>query len=206
MSQGANVDDLDVFRFMKTAMIKFRQSVETALINADSQNARLLQWLEGEQLTLWQSQIRKRQDHITRCKEAVRAKTMFKDSTGRTPSAFQEEKALRAAIAALEEAEAKLAHTKRAIPSIQKEIEAYRSGVQPLANAMVAEMPKAIALLERLSANLQEYVNLTSNAPASASPTTSVSPPPEGGMHRGGESAPQAQPTPPKPEDPHVAG
>lgn len=200
MSQGANVDDLDVFRYMKTAMIKFKQSVETALINADAQNSRLLHWLEGEQLSHWQTQIRKRQEHITRCKEAVRAKKLFKDSTGRTPSAFQEEKNLRAAVLALEEAEIKLAHTRRAIPAVQKEIENYRSGIQPLGSALVSEVPKAIALLERLSTTLHDYTSLAAQTPVAGDTAAAPTSPPAGGMHRGGETADQSQPSH-QPED-----
>jgi len=164
MPQGANVDDIDMFRTMKVGLIKFRQSVEAALINADSQTTRVLHWLEGEQLSYWTSQIRKRQEHVTRCKEAIRAKKLFKDSSGRTPSAFQEEKALQAAINALAHAEVKLANTKSSIPKLQKEIENYRSGVQALGAALVSDIPKAIALLERLSLTLQEYVTLDSQA------------------------------------------
>lgn len=192
MSQ-ANVDDLDIFRYVKTALIKFRQSVETALINADSQGARTLHWLEGEQLSYWQTQIRKRQEAVMRCKEAVRAKKIFKDSTGRTPSAFQEEKLLQAALKALELAELKLANTKKHIPMLQKELEVYRGGVQGLGSSMVTELPKAVALLERLSMSLQDYVALKSQAAASSdgsSPTTA----PAGNMHRSGEATADAQP------------
>src|SRR5512133_1145348 len=123
MSQGAQVDDLDIFRYTKAAIIKFRQAAETALINADAQASRTLSWLEGEQITYWQTQIRKQQEKVTRCREAVRAKKIFKDATGRTPPAVQEEKDLRIALQVLELAEQKLAATKRVIPQLQKEVE-----------------------------------------------------------------------------------
>jgi len=194
MSQGANVEDLDIFRSMKLGLVKFRSMVETALINADSQSSRVMHWLEGEQLSFWSTQIRKRQEHITRCREAVRAKTMFKDSTGRTPSAFEEEKALRAALIALEVAEMKLAATKRAIPQLQKELETYRGAAQAIGTAMVSEVPKALAMLERLSLTLQDYINLASpGATGSDAPgaTTSIA---QQAMHRAGESAESAAP------------
>lgn len=205
MSQ-ANVDDLDIFRYVKVGLVKFRQSVETALINADGQGARTLHWLEGEQISYWQTQIRKRQELIMRIREAIRAKKLFKDSSGRTPSAFQEEKQLQAALKALEEAELKLANTKRHIPMLQKELEAYRGGVQGLGSAMVTELPKAIAMLERLSASLQEYISLASQTPSSPD-TPTLTTAPAGNMHRGGESAPEAQPPAgAKPQDPKAGG
>ena len=196
MSQGANVEDLDVFRFMKTSLIKFRQAAESALINADSQASRTLQWLESEQVTYWQSQIRKRQELVMRCREAVRAKKIFKDSTGKTPSAVQEEKHLGVALRALDEAEMKLAVTKRNIPMLQKELEVYRGGVQALGSVLVTELPKAIAMLERLSTTLQDYVDLASQAPTAAPGESSPSPAPAGNMNRGGESTDAPPPTP----------
>ncbi len=193
MSQGANVEDLDVFRYMKAALIKFRQTAEIAMVNADAQISRTLHWLEGEQITYWQNQIRKRQEMVARCKEAIRQKQIFKDASGRTPSTFQEEKQLQAAMRALEEAEVKLASTKRYIPILQKEIEAYRGGVQSLGGVLTTEIPKAIAMLERLSQSLDEYVNLASSAAGPPGETGDRTLPP-GQMQRGGESADEAQP------------
>lgn len=198
MSQGANVEDLDVFRFMKTSLIKFKQAAESALINADSQASRTLQWLESEQVSYWQSQIRKRQELVMRCREAVRAKKIFKDSTGKTPSAVQEEKHLSVALRALEEAEMKLAVTKRNIPMLQKELEVYRGGVQALGAVLVTELPKAVAMLERLSTTLQDYVDLASQAPAAGPGEPSPSPAPAGNMNRGGESTDPLQPPTPE--------
>jgi len=194
MSQGANVEDLDVFRFMKTSLIKFRQSAESALISADSQASRTLQWLESEQVSYWQSQIRRRQEVAMRCREAIRNKKIFKDSTGKTPSAVQEEKQLTVALRALEEAEMKLGVTKRHIPMLQKELEVYRGGVQALGSVLVTELPKAIAMLERLSGTLQDYVDLASQTPGASLGEPSSAPAPSGNMHRGGESAEAGQP------------
>ena len=135
-----------------------------------------------------------------RCREAVRQKKIFKDSTGRTPSAAQEEKDLRTALLMLEAAEMKLANTKRLIPALQKEVENYRGGVQGLGSFLAAEMPKAIATLDRLSLSLQEYIDLRSQVAAPGESSTPA-PAPTGNMNRGGESADQAQPpgNPPPP-------
>lgn len=203
MADGANVDDLDVFRVMKAALLKFRSTADGALINADAQISHTKSWLEGEQLAFWQTQIRKRTEAVTRAKEAVRQKTLFKDSSGRTPSAFQEEKILRAAIAALEHAEARLVNTKRAVPKLEKEIEAYRSGVQGLGSLLAADFPKAVAALERMAATLDEYITLASRTGGGEGATA----PPaaeeiSGNMGRGGESADQAAPASPAEDEP----
>ena len=168
MAQGVNVDDIDIFRLMKVAVIRFRQTAQSAVLNADATVGRMLGWLENDQLSHWQTQIRKRTEAVTRAREAVRGKKLFKDATGRTPNAAQEEKTLRAALTALEQAEAKLTATKRSIPKLQKEIEVYRGGVQALSTSLITDIPKAIAMLERLSLSMDEYVNMASSSAGGA--------------------------------------
>ena len=63
-------------------------------------------WLEREQQQHWTTQIRKRTEIVGRCKEAVRMKKLFKDSSGRTQSALDEEKALAIALKRLAEGRA----------------------------------------------------------------------------------------------------
>lgn len=159
---GANVEDIDVFRTLRIALIKFRQVADTTLLNADAQLSRTLSWLENEQLTYWNNQIRKRTEMVSRCVEAVRTKKLFKDASGRTPDASREEKMLKLAKQALEEAETRLANTKKSIPKLQKEIENYRGGVNGLGTALASDIPRALAMIERLTLSIEEYVNSTS--------------------------------------------
>ena len=202
MSQGANVDDIDIFRTMKVAVIRFKQAAETTLMNADAQVARTLSWLENEQTTYWLSQIRKRTEAVGRAKEAVRMKKLFKDSSGRIPNAAQEEKILHLALQALAEAETKLAATKRSIPKLQKEIEVFRGSVNALGNALATDLPRAIAMLERLSLSMDQYVELASGGSSDFSPNL---PPPESPPSTPAPETP-APPTPGEPtEDKNVS-
>lgn len=203
MSEGAKVDDLDVFRVVKAALLKFRGNADTILLNADAEISRTKAWLEGEQLAYWQVQIRKRTEAVSRAKEAIRQKQIFKDSSGRTPSTFHEEKILRAAIAALEHAEARLVITRKSVPLLEKQTELYRSGVQGLGSSLVSEFPKAVAALERMATTLDEYVTLAASAGASAPDGTAPAPADiPGNMDRGGEAADQAMPSPATPVPP----
>ena len=100
----AKVESLDALKSLKRAVWKFSESANLALTDAEGEMTRALMWLETEQLQYWQTQLRKRADHVERCKEAVRMKKLFKDSTGRYPSTVDEEKALRLAMRRHEEA------------------------------------------------------------------------------------------------------
>src|SRR5436190_13737283 len=105
MAEYANVESIDALSALQRAIVKFIDSANTALTDADAEVLRTLTWLEGEQQTYWQHQLRKRSEMVNRCREAVREKKLFKDSAGRQQSAIDEERALTKALRALEEAE-----------------------------------------------------------------------------------------------------
>ncbi len=171
MPDQVNVDDLEVFRRFRLALLKFAQTAGTALVTADSQIARTLTWLENEQTSYWQGQLRKRTEAVTRARDAVRQKKLFKDSTGRTPNAAQEEKNLTQCLAAVAAAEQKILAVRKAIPKLEKEAEVYRGSASRLSGTLTVEIPQAIALLDRLAGTMEEYVSL--QAPSMGVPEAS---------------------------------
>lgn len=129
-----------------------------ALGDAESEMHRTLVWLETEQDSFWQGQIRKRQEIVTRAKEAVRMKKVFKDAVGSRQSVVDEEKALQIAQKRLAEAEQKLLAVRKWSRVLQKEVELYKGSVQRFATTAQADLPAAAAHLENLSAKLDAYV------------------------------------------------
>src|SRR5271154_755102 len=100
MSSQVKVEDFEVFRLFRVALLKFAQTAEQALTGADSEISRTFSWLENEQSAFWQGQLRKRKEAVTIAAQNLRQKKLYKDSSGRTPSAVEEEKALAKCMAA----------------------------------------------------------------------------------------------------------
>jgi hypothetical protein len=180
MAEGARVESIDVFKELKLALLKFQEASTTALGDAESEMGRVLMWLQTEQDSYWQHQIRKREEIVTRCKEAVRMKTIFKDATGRQQSAIEEQKALKIAMRNLEDAQQKLVMVRKWARILPKEIEMYKGSVQRFATTVQSELPVAAAHLEKLATKIHAYVSLQSAS--AAGPVA-------------GESAPAAQPS-----------
>jgi hypothetical protein len=176
MSEGARIESIDTLKHFRIALVKFAESANVALQDAESDMQQTLNWLENEQLSHWQSQIRKRHDIVERCKEALRMKKLFKDASGRTPNAMEEEKALRAAQAKFEEAEQKLTATKKYSRVLQREIQSYKGAVQRFATSLSAEIPVAAATLDKLLVSLEQYVSLKVNESAESSRPEDVGP------------------------------
>ena len=171
MPDQVNIDDLEVFRRFRLALLKFAQTATQALITADSQIARTLTWLENEQTSFWQGQLRKRTEAVARARDAVRQKKLFKDSTGRTPNASQEEKNLSQCLAAVTAAEQKILAVRKSIPKLEKEADVYRGSASRLSGTLMVDIPQAIALLDRLAGTMDEYVSI--QAPSIGVPQTS---------------------------------
>lgn len=158
MTRYARVDSLDSLQAFKVALVKFAETASVALSDAESEISRTMNWLENEQTAHWQSQIRKRQQLVERCKEALRQKKLFPDAFGRPQSTFDEEKALRKAVLLLEEADLKLKNTRKYVTVMRKEQQNYKGGVQRFHTCVEADVPAAIAQLSNMLATLKQYV------------------------------------------------
>ena len=197
----AKVEDLDAIKSFKRALVKFAENAGVALADAEGEMNRALMWLEGEQRSYWEGQIRKRAEFVERCKEAVRMKKIFKDSAGRQPTAVDEEKALKVAQRRLAEAEQKLLAVKKHTQKLRKEVMMYKGHVQRFATAVHNELPVAGAQLDALLERLHKYVALEvpeavrSTASSESGPEASVTQV-TGSMSRGEAAEPEPQPQP----------
>lgn len=190
MGEAARVDSIEALRAFKTALWKFQESATVALGDAEAEMHRVMVWLETEQDSYWQGQIRKRQQEVARGKEAVRMKRVFKDATGRPQSAIEEEKALQQMQRKLQEAEQKLAATKRWSRVMQKEVEMYKGGVQRFATTVQSGIPAGVAALESLATKLDAYIAAQMAAGyGGGTPAGSVAGPSDPSMSRGGAMA-----------------
>ncbi len=160
MATGARVENLDALRAFRTAMVKFAEAANVALCDAEGELQRTQTWLETEQATYWAAQIRKRQELVARCKEAVRMKTVFKNSVGGRDSAVDEQKALAIAMRQLEEATVKLGNVKQWARKLARETALYKGSVQRFATSVQSGIPLAVSQLDRMVATLEQYLAL----------------------------------------------
>lgn len=170
MAEGtAKVESIEPLKTLKRAMIKFAEAANVALADAESEGARTLIWLQNEQLQYWTSQIRKRQDLVARCEEAVRMKKLFVDSAGRRSSAVDEIKALDKAKRMLEEAQTKLANCKMWSRRLEKSVQDYRGTVQRFSTTVSNVLPVYAAKLEASVRTLERYLGLQAPGQAASS-------------------------------------
>src|SRR5437588_7968793 len=150
MSEGARVESIDALRNFKRALQKFAEAASVALGDAESEIQRTQIWLETEQGSHWNNQARIRSERVTRAKEAVRMKKLYKDATGSRQSAVEEEKALALAQKKLAEAEQKVLAVRKYAGQLQKDYHVYKGAVQRFSTAVEVDVTKAALHLENL--------------------------------------------------------
>ncbi len=154
---SANVREIDALRDFRASLVKFAEAGQLCLTDADSDILRMLHWLEMEMVPYWGTQIRKREELVSRCKDAVRQKTIYTDATGRQQSAIDEIKALKKAQALLEEAQQKFTASKQFVRRIQHMQMEYRGQTQKLGLALGSDVPNYVAKLGNLLNILDQY-------------------------------------------------
>ena len=184
MATGARVESIDALKNFKITLVKFGEKISAALEDAESEMGHLLNWLENEQSAYWATQIRKRHDALEKAREALRMKKLFKDATGRTPSAVDEEKAVAVAKRRLDLAEQKAIETKKWVGRMQKEILLYKGQVMRLVTAASTDIPAAASQLNNYVLMLEKYTSVPVEAGSAAAMPTG-----EGSMTRAAEPA-----------------
>jgi len=189
MSETARIYSVDAIKAFKASLLKFAETANIALASAEGDLRRTMVWLESEQLMHWQTEIRKRQEALVRAKDAVRQKMLYPDSTGRTPTPVEEWKQQKIAQRRLEEAEQKLANTRRALVMLEKEMQTYKGSVQRFATMVQSDIPRATERLDRAFGHLETYITMAapsvrpeapagvSDLPQDADETTSMARP-----------------------------
>ena len=204
MPEQVKVEEFEVFGQFRAALLKFAQAADSALTNVEAEISSTRTWLENEQRTYWENQLRKRTEAVSKARDAVRQKKLYKDVAGHTPNAIEEEKALRKCMLACEEAQQKIEAVRKWVPRLEREAGLYRGGVAHLSRTLSDDIPRAVALLDRLAATLEQYVQI--EAPAAPAPEAAATAAPAESMSRGDEvslqPAPGAANVPAKPASP----
>lgn len=171
---GVKIGRLDALADLKAALISFQEKARLALGEAEGEVRRARVWLEADRLPHWTTQLRRRQEHLERCKEALRHKELFDSNATGRQGAVEERKAVKKAEALVAEADAKLAATRRHLRTIDRVNDELRGGLGALGARIGGPLGDTVARLEAMARHLAAY---TVAAPAET--TSAVTQPPE---------------------------
>lgn len=158
MGERARVRSVSVLRELQPEIVKFVDACRVALVSADTDALRTLDWLRGTQMAHWKSEIRRRTDDLNSAKSELARKQMGKAEDAK--STVEERKRVERCKRLIDEAEQRLAATEHWSRRLDRAVQGYRGGSAGLRRTLDADMPRALAELERMSAALEAYVAL----------------------------------------------
>lgn len=160
MSGAANLKTLDALRDAHVAVAGFADASRDALDSLAGEIRRATDWL-AEQTQFWKGQLRPCQDEVVRAKSLlVQRQTVF--GNNRVPDTTEQEEALAVAQRRLAHVEEKLDTCRRWVTVWDRACDEYAGPAQRLGDLVEAEMPKALAFLERLQASVAAYLETAS--------------------------------------------
>lgn len=206
MSGAARVHAIEALEHLKQHLCVFREDAREAIGAAEWELRRTTDWVRG-QLESWRGEARRRRDEVARAKNELDRRKLQRVA-GKPPDCTEQEKDLAAARRRLDEAEQKVENCRQWVTLWQRAVDENIGPLRRFSDFVQTELPKAEALLERKSADLDTYLRLgPPPVPVAAgspqpSPQSPVRPAADPVIEPGGEPArPSASEAPAAPAD-----
>lgn len=163
MADQARISNLDSIESFRAALIVFISKTRQTLDAAQDAVKKTRGWVQTEQPSFWQQQIRMRQKKLDQAQQELMSARMseFVDNPA------SQQMAVRKARAALEEAQAKLERTKAWGRDFDRTIDPLARKADTLRDYLDNDLAKAVAYLVEIQKILQAY-NETPAPPASS--------------------------------------
>jgi hypothetical protein len=156
MSATVKVLSLETVRAFRAALATFRTEAAQALGSAEMEIRRSFDWIE-EQRVRWLQTVRQRQDEVHRARLELQRRKMSR-VLDRQPDTTEQEEAYRKAQERLRYAEAKVESCRKWQYALPQHVIEYEGPGRQLAAFLDVETPRALALLDRKLAALEEYL------------------------------------------------
>jgi hypothetical protein len=159
MADQAKVLSVQALKDFRVALINFVEEARNALGGVDMELRRTRDWLERDQLSYWQMQVKRRHEAMMMARTELFRRKISQQGSDAVSDTEQKE-ALREAERKLRVAEEKVAIVKKLIPMFHHAQAEYTSHATPLADHLAGGVEKSIATLEKMVQSLEEYLAL----------------------------------------------
>jgi hypothetical protein len=173
MSKSANVRSIQALKDFRIAFCNFADDTRGALGGVEMEIKKFRDWIERDQLSYWQMQVKKRQEILMDARAALHKKKLAAGKSDAV-SDSEEKENLRIAQRRLRAAEEKVDLVKKLIPQFHHAVAEYHSNAQPLADHMSGGFERSLGRLTAMIDALESYLAL--QAPEAPRPSaTSMS-------------------------------
>lgn len=158
---SANVRSLAALHDARLALLRFGEQAQGAMEAWRQDVQRSLQWLEHEAPVYWKDQQAKAFNGVAAARAALetcRARTV----AGHRPQCIDEQVALRKAQQRLQVTQEKLTVVRKWAVTMAQEADDFRARSLPFGEVLGADLPRMLALIDRMAAILADYAGLDS--------------------------------------------
>jgi hypothetical protein len=176
MADSAKVLSVDALKEFRIALVTFVEEARNALSGVDMELRRTRDWIERDQLSYWQTQVKRRHERMMNARtELFRRQISQQGSEAKSDT--EQKEALREAQRKLRNAEEKVEIVKRLIPFFHHAMAEYVSHATPLADHLSGGMERSLATLQRMITSIEEYLAIAPpTAPRPSSPGEEAAP------------------------------
>ena len=158
MAGDANITDVGALDEFRRALVRFREELNAALAEADSEVKSTFVWLERDRILHWRRAVPRFDEELTSAKSALYRKESQTMGTGQRPSTIDEKKAVERAKRRCEDARERLERTRRWLGMLERDVSLFKSAMSPLASLVDRDLPDAILRLRNMSLALEAYL------------------------------------------------
>ncbi len=158
MSSGANVSSIEAVQEFRVALNTFAFEARDALAVYEMEVHRTLDWIQRGAPLAWENEYRKSEAAVGQAKIDLSRCRSMPLADGSAPSCMEEKKQLERARQRLAYVENKIQVVRKAGQAADREATEYKGRASQLASLLDGEMPRAIALLDRVLTILESYV------------------------------------------------
>ena len=160
MADRARIHSIDALARFRPALVAFVEECNSALLSAEADAARAVIRIRNDREPYWKRQIRLREEVLKSAKSELAMKKIMRDADDARADVDQV-KAVEKARRRVAEAQEKHALCKQWARKLEQEQPNFRGQVGALKRVLEAEMPRAIAELDRMGAALEDYTKMT---------------------------------------------
>ncbi len=162
MAQAAKVLSIQSLKDFRVALITFTEEARNALGGVDMELKRMRDWLERDQLSYWQMQVKRRHEAMMMARTELYRRRISQQGSDAISDTEQKE-ALKEAERRLKVAEEKVAAVKKLIPVFHHSMAEYVSRASPLSDHLSGGIERSLGSLMKMIDSLEAYLAL--NAP-----------------------------------------
>jgi hypothetical protein len=162
MTDSANVRSLDALRVFKAALDKFAEGAGNGLLALQMELDRAVDWIEHDRPKYWARQVQIGYHKVAEARTAL-ATCRARRVAGRPLACLDEKIALRKAQQRLAHAEEMVKVVNRWRNKLRHESNEYRGRIGQLQRCLESDLPRMLAMLERMSSSLEAYVSVAAH-------------------------------------------